>query len=208
MPTAVKYNLEGKKLGTVELVNELFGSEKISEACVHAVVVAQEANRRSGTHETKTRSDVSGGGRKPFRQKGTGNARQGSIRAPHFRKGGTVFGPHQRKYTQNLPRSIRRTALVSILSDRANDEKVCVLADAMDAPKTKTMNLFLDKVMTIRPLLVHTVSEEVLGKSIRNIPGANHVNVENVHVRAIADCDLLIFTEAALERFTEVHHRG
>src|SRR5436190_9674288 len=132
-------DLQGKVLRTIELDDRVFGITP-NQAVVHQAVVTQQANARQGTHDTKTRGEVAGGGKKPYRQKGTGYARQGSTRAPHYRKGGVVFGPHRRSYEKALPRKMRRLALRSVLSARAAEDALTIVdAFELDTPKTKTL---------------------------------------------------------------------
>jgi large subunit ribosomal protein L4 len=146
MASAKMYNLQGDEVGSVELSDGVFAVEA-PEQLVHEVVVALQANKRQGTHDTKTRSEVRGGGRKPYRQKGTGNARHGSTREPQMRGGGTVFGPTPRSYRQNVPTKARRRALAAVLTSRLRNEQLVVLESAaVDAPKTKPVAAMVEKI--------------------------------------------------------------
>src|SRR5437016_8679684 len=139
MPKTTLYDRAGKSLGSVELADELFAAP-VNEAVLHQVVTAQLAGRRTGTHDTKTRGQVAGGGKKPYRQKGTGRARQGSIRAPHYRGGGVVFGPHPRSYEQRLPRKMKRVALRGALTAKLGDEAIKVIDTfGLEAIKTREL---------------------------------------------------------------------
>lgn len=191
MASAKLYNQDGNEVGLVELSDAVFAQEA-HPALVHDVVVALQANRRQGNHETKTRSLVSGGGRKPYRQKGTGNARHGSTREPQMRGGGTVFGPHKRSYRKNVPASFRRKALCGALTDRVRNEALCVLEAADYAvPKTKPVVALLQKLVPngARTLIVTGTVNKNLLLSARNIP--------KVEVRTAADLNVLDVLTAA-----------
>ncbi len=137
MPQTTLYDRTGASVGSVELSDELFAAP-VNEAVLHQAVTAQLAGRRIGTHDTKTRGEVAGGGKKPYRQKGTGRARQGSIRAPHYKGGGAVFGPHPRSYDQRLPRKMRRLALRGALTAKLGDQAIRVIDDfALEATRTR-----------------------------------------------------------------------
>jgi large subunit ribosomal protein L4 len=187
-----------KKVGTVDLPDEIFAAE-VKEALLWEEVKSQLAQRRRGTHKTKKRGEVSGGGIKPYRQKGTGRARQGSIRAPHFVGGGTVFGPQPRDYGYRLPKQARKTALKSALSLRVKKEAVTVLdAFTLEAPKTKEVVAFLEKLGSASALIVDT-KNEVLAKSIRNLQKAKYVVAEAINVYDVLNHDKLVLTKGALE---------
>src|SRR4051812_15592220 len=162
----------GDKAGTVELPAEIFGVEKVSIPLIHQVVVAQLAAARQGTHKTKTRGEVSGGGKKPYRQKGTGRARQGSTRAPQFTGGGVVHGPVPRDYSQRTPKKMKVAALRGALSDRARNDRVHVVSSlvAGDAPSTKDASAALAKISGARHVLVVAErTDEVTWRSLRNL---------------------------------------
>lgn len=172
MPTVTLMSVGGEKVGEVELSSEVFGAER-NVALMHQAVVEELANRRSGTADTKTRAEVAGGGGKPYRQKGTGRARQGSIRAPHYAGGGVVWGPHPRSYQQNMPRKMRRAALRAALSAKLADGEIVLVDDlALDGISTRGMAQILDNLDAGGKVLVAVaeISEE-LSKSARNIPG-------------------------------------
>lgn len=192
------YNIEKQKVGSVELPPAVFGVE-ISEALLHEQVKAQRASWRRGTHATRTRGDVSGGGAKPYKQKGTGRARQGSTRAPHFVGGGTVFGPHPRDYSYRLPRSARRSALRSALSLRVKQGSFTVLkAFSMEAPRTKVV----DQVASLfgwSSALIVDVDNGSLKLSARNLPSVKYIEPEGLNIFDILNHAHLVVTEAALQ---------
>lgn len=162
-------NMEGKKVGQIELADEVFGC-KVREHLLWEVVKAQQAARRAGTHATRTREFVRGGGKKPYRQKGTGNARQGSIRSPNFVGGGKVFGPHPRDYEYTVPRKVRKAALASALSLRAQEKKLVVIEDlVLPAPKTKRMATVFKSLGVDSAVLVDKKENGNLVKSVRNM---------------------------------------
>jgi large subunit ribosomal protein L4 len=162
-------NMEGKKVGQIELADEVFGC-KVREHLLWEMVKAQQAARRAGTHATRTREFVRGGGKKPYRQKGTGNARQGSIRSPNFVGGGKVFGPHPRDYSYVVPRKVKKAALASALSLRAQEKKLVVVETlVLDAPKTKRMATVFKALGVDSALLVDSKGNGNLTKSVRNL---------------------------------------
>src|SRR6476659_4549660 len=171
MPSTTLYDRTGKSVGDVELSDELFAAP-VNAAVLHQVVTAQLAGRRMGTHDTKTRGEVRGGGRKPYRQKGTGRARQGSIRAPHYRGGGTVFGPHPRSYEQRLPRKMKRLALRGALTAKLGDEQLKVIDTfGLDAIKTTELAGVLRAPDGAgRVLVIAPARDERLELSARNLP--------------------------------------
>jgi len=197
----------GADAGTVELPDEIFGIEP-NVAVMHQVVTAQLAARRAGTHSTKTRSEVRGGGAKPWRQKGTGRARQGSIRAPQWRGGGIAHGPKPRDYSQRTPKKMVRLALRSALSDRAADEKIVVIDNwAIDAPKTKEGVRLLEAVglrtkseRDQRVLLVLFRDDEAAWKSLRNLGERVQIVLpEELNTYDVLVNDWLVFSEASLQ---------
>jgi large subunit ribosomal protein L4 len=181
-----------------------FGGE-VHGAVLHQALLRQLAGARQGTHDTKTRGEVRGGGRKPYRQKGTGRARQGSIRAPQWRGGGTVFGPTPRGYRQGMPRKQRRLALRSALAARAADGAIQVVKQLeYDAPKTAKLATFLDKVEAgRRVLLVLSERSENVELSARNIPELKLVLASNLNVRDVLTAETLVFTKAAVDAIGE-----
>jgi large subunit ribosomal protein L4 len=192
------YNIEKEKVGSVELPSAVFEVE-VSEALLHEQVKAQRASWRRGTHATRTRGDVRGGGAKPYKQKGTGRARQGSTRAPHFVGGGTVFGPHPRDYSYRLPRSARRSALRSALSLRAKQGSLTVLkAFPLEAPRTKLVDQVASRFGWSSALVVD-VDNGVLKLSARNLPAVKYIEPEGLNIFDILNHAHLVLTEAALQ---------
>src|SRR5436189_3296794 len=171
MPSTTLYDRTGASVGSVELHDDLFGAP-VNEAVLHQVVTAQLAGRRTGTHDTKTRGEIRGGGKKPYRQKGTGRARQGSVNAPHYRGGGTVFGPHPRSYEQRLPRRMKRLALRGALTAKLGDEAIKVIDTfGLEAMKTRELAGVLKALEANgRVLLVAPGRDENLELSARNLP--------------------------------------
>jgi len=197
----------GADAGTVDLPDDIFGIEP-NVAVMHQVVTAQLAARRAGTHSTKTRAEVRGGGAKPWRQKGTGRARQGSIRAPQWRGGGVAHGPKPRDYSQRTPKKMVRLALLSALSDRAADEKILVIDDwAIDAPKTKDAVRLLEAVglrtkgeRDDRVLLVLFRDDDAAWKSLRNLGERVQIVLpEELNTYDVLVNDWLVFSEASLQ---------
>jgi large subunit ribosomal protein L4 len=189
----------GQETGEVTLSAAIFGVPA-DPATLHQAVVRQQANSRQGTHETKTRGEVSGGGKKPWRQKGTGRARQGSTRAPQWRHGGTVFGPHPHGYEQRMPRKQRRLALRAALSDRARAGAVKVVEEIrLEAPRTKAMASLLHEMSATAPaLLVLPEHDLMLEKSTRNLPGVKTILVSNLNLQDVLSAETVVFTRAAL----------
>lgn len=197
------YSLAGAVVRTADLPEDLF-AVKINTTVIHDVVRAEEAAARQGNAESKTRSDVSGGGKKPWKQKGTGRARHGSTRSPIWRKGGVVFGPHQRDYTQKVNKKTKKLALAGALTTRFIEERIIGLdAKEIKAPKTATVAQFMKAFDStgecIKPLFLHSKTEEAFIKSVRNLRNAAHANVENMSTRKIMLSDLIIMTPAAIE---------
>jgi large subunit ribosomal protein L4 len=193
----------GDVTGTVELPAEVFDAQT-NVPLIHQVVVAQQAAARQGTHATKTRGDVAGGGKKPYRQKGTGRARQGSIRAPQFAGGGTVHGPQPRDYTQRTPKKMKAAALRGALSDRARNGRVHVLSALIegDAPSTKQAVAALAAVSDRRSLLVVVAREDALGwKSLRNVERVHAITPDQLNTYDVLCSDDVVFTSGALEAF-------
>jgi large subunit ribosomal protein L4 len=194
----------GDKTGTVELPAEIFDVEKISIPLLHQVVVAQLAAARQGTHSTKTRGEVRGGGRKPYRQKGTGRARQGSTRAPQFAGGGVVHGPQPRDYSQRTPKKMKVAALRGALSDRARHDRVHVVDSLVtgDAPSTKDARALLAGLTERTNLLVVLDRSDLVSlKSVRNLEGIHVLAADQLNTYDVLCADDIVFTRAALEAF-------
>jgi large subunit ribosomal protein L4 len=191
-------NTEHKKVGTIDLPDEIFGAE-VKQALLWEQVRAQRASWRAGTHATKRRGDVSGGGIKPFKQKGTGRARQGSIRAPNHVGGGTVFGPQPRDYSYRLPSSARRAALRSALSARAVAQSIVVLEDfVLSAPSTKAVIAFLQPLDS-KSVLLMDCNNETLKRSARNLVRTKFLDAAGLNVYDILNHQKLVLTRSALE---------
>src|SRR5690554_166901 len=182
MPKVAVHNTKGEQVGELELSPAIFAAP-VNEAAIHEVVVAYLANQRRGTASTKTRGLVRGGGRKPWRQKGTGRARHGSTRSPIWTGGGTVFGPHPRDYTVRLPKKIKRAALKSALTSKFNNDEIIVLDElAMEAPKTKEILQILKNLKVQGKAVIITAdSAPAVYKSARNIPGVSTSIVNNIN---------------------------
>jgi len=204
MPKAPFFNMKGESLGTVDLPEEIFGIEPNADV-LHEAVVMQLASRRLGTSKVKTRSEVSGGGRKPYRQKGTGRARQGSIRAAQWAGGGKIFGPTPRSYSYRINRKVRRLALLSALSSRAL-EATLVVVDALtiEKPSTKAMISLLSNLKLGKTLVVTSEADNNVMLSTRNIPDAMYLTVEGLNVYDILNHNNLLFTASAVEKAKEV----
>lgn len=196
-------NMQGEIVGEVELRDDIFGVPltPAAKAVMHQALLRQLANARLGTHDTKTRGEVSGGGRKIWRQKGTGRARQGSIRAPHWRHGGVVFGPHPRSYAQKMPRKMRRLALRAALSAKAADQQIVVLDElALDAPKTKQMLQMLGALkLDSSVLILLPAKDAAVEMSARNLPQVKTLLANYLNVRDILGYDYLLMPKGSLE---------
>jgi large subunit ribosomal protein L4 len=205
MPKVALYNTEGEQVGELELADTVFGVQ-VNEAAMHQAVLTYLANRRSGTADTKVRSEVRGGGRKPWRQKGTGRARHGTIRSPIWKGGGVVFGPHPRSYRMALPKKIKRLALKSALTSKVNSGSLIVLDQlTMEAPKTREMVKVLGNLNTGRKVLIVIESPEAnIIKSARNIPGVKTLNANQLNVYDILNTDNLVITRDAVVQVEEV----
>ncbi|MBB5325787.1 large subunit ribosomal protein L4 [Anoxybacillus tepidamans] len=205
MPKVALYNQNGATVGEIELSDSVFGIEPNKHVLFEAVIM-QRASLRQGTHKTKNRAEVSGGGRKPWRQKGTGRARQGSIRSPQWRGGGTVFGPVPRSYSYKLPKKVRRLAIKSALSSKVLENNIVVLDNlALEAPKTKEMVKILSNLSVDRKALIVTadINENIM-LSARNIPGVTVVTANGINVLDVLNHDKLVITKAAVEKVEEV----
>ena len=199
------YNMEGKEVGTIELKDTVFGV-KVNEHLVHMAVVNQLANKRQGTQKAKTRSEVSGGGRKPWRQKGTGHARQGSTRAPQWTGGGIVFAPVPRDYSFKMNKKEKRAALKSALTSRVQDNKLIVLDElTMDAPKTKAMQTVLNNLNVNKALVVIKENDANVVLSARNIPTIKTSLVNTLNVYDVMKYSTVVVTKDAVAAIEEVY---
>lgn len=206
MPNAPLYDRTGKSVGSVELADVLFAAP-VNAAVLHQVVTAQLAGRRLGTHDTKTRGEVRGGGAKPYRQKGTGRARQGSKSAPHYKGGGAVFGPHPRSYEQRLPRKMKRLALRGALTAKLGDEAVKVI-DTFGLEEVKTRDLVgvLGALEANgRVLVVSPGRDEKLEMSARNLPTVEVILADSLNVVDLLRADVVLIEQPALARMEEVY---
>jgi large subunit ribosomal protein L4 len=192
-------NVDGKKVGSADLDDAVFGA-KVKDYLLWELVKAQQAARRAGTHSTKTRANVRGGGKKPYKQKGTGNARQGSSRAPNHVGGGKVFGPHPRSYEYTVPKKVKRAALASALSLRAKEKKLVVIDKlAFDAPKTKTMAGILKTLGMKKALVIDEKANTNLFKSVRNLAKAKVLAPEGLNVLDILNHSDLVIAAGVLK---------
>ncbi|MCP8618045.1 50S ribosomal protein L4 [Salirhabdus salicampi] len=205
MPKVALFNQGGSQVGDVELADQVFGIEP-NEHVLNEVVLMQRASLRQGTHKVKNRSQVSGGGRKPWRQKGTGRARQGSIRSPQWVGGGTVFGPTPRSYSYKLPKKVRRLALRSALSSKVVEDNIIVLENiTFDAPKTKDVVKMLEALnVEGKTLIVTADNNETVERSANNLPNVKVLTVEQVNVLELLTHDKLVITKEAAEKAGEV----
>ncbi len=212
MPVTALYNTKGEQVGEVNLKEEIFGIP-VHVPVLHENIVRQLAGCRRGTHDTKTRAEVRGGGRKPWRQKGTGRARHGSIRSPIWRGGGIVFGPHPRDYSYTLPRKVRRLALKSALSAKVSDGNLIVLDEILPddgklthdlPPKTREMVSILNNLKVEDALLITARPDDRVRKSVRNISGIKFLTVDRINVYDILAYEKLVITREALARVEEV----
>ncbi|GAB3611881.1 50S ribosomal protein L4 [Humibacter ginsengisoli] len=197
------FDATGKKSGSVELPAEIFDVQ-VNVPLIHQVVVAQLAAARQGTHKTKNRGEVSGAGRKPFKQKGTGRARQGSIRAPQMTGGGIVHGPTPRSYAQRTPKKMIAAALLGSLSDRARGERIHVVESlvAGETPSTKAAVSLLSGVASSKHVLIVTERDDVTGvKSVRNIPTVHTLPFDQLNAYDVLVSDDIVFTKAAFDAF-------
>ena len=198
------YNMEGKEVGKMDLNDAVFGVE-INEHLVHMAVVQNLANKRQGTQKAQTRSEVSGGGRQPLRQKGTGHARQGSTRAPQWKGGGVVFAPTPRDYSFKLNKKEKRAALKSVLTSRVQDNKLIVLDELkFDAIKTKEFKKVMDNLKVSKAMVVIGGQDENVILSARNLPTVNTAVAENINVYDILKGDTLVLTKDAVAKIEEV----
>jgi len=206
MPQTNIYDRTGKTIGSLELSDELFAAP-VNAAVLHQVVTAQLAGRRTGTADTKTRGQVRGGGKKPYRQKGTGRARQGSTNAPHYRGGGTVFGPHPRSYEQRLPRKMKRLALRGALTAKFGDEAIKVIDTfGLEAIRTKDLAGVLAALeATGRVLVVSPGRDQTLELSARNLPTVEIILADSLNVVDLLKADLILIEQPSLARMQEIY---
>lgn len=206
MPKVALYNIAGKSVGEIELSEDVFGIE-VNTAAMHAAVRAYLANQRQGTQSALTRAEVSGGGIKPWKQKGTGRARQGSTRSPQWRHGGVVFAPKPRDYRVNLNRKVKRLALKSALTSKVNEKSIIVF-DALDlsAPKTKEMVKVLSAVNVNRALVVLPEKNETVERAASNIQGVKTTLVGTLNTYEVLKYETLILTKDSLAKIEEVYN--
>jgi large subunit ribosomal protein L4 len=212
MPSTTVYNMAGEAVKELELSEQVFGVTP-NVAVLHQVVTAQLVNRRQGNASTKTRAEVSGGNKKPYRQKGTGHARQGSTRSPQFRHGGTVFGPKPHPYHHDVPKKMRRLAIRSVLSDKVANEQLIVVEDlAMETPRTKEMLALLDRLAIAEKgknvLIMLPQRDENIVLSTRNIPSAKVQHVASINVVEMLKHDSLIMPESTVRWIEMVFGEG
>ena len=206
MPKTTLYDRAGKDLGSIELSDELFAAP-VNAAVLHQVVTAQLAGRRIGTHDTRTRGEIRGGGAKPYRQKGTGRARQGTKTAPHYRGGGAVFGPHPRSYEQRLPRKMKRLALRGALTAKFGDEAIRIIDTfGLEAIRTKDLVSVLSALEASgRVLVVAPGRDEKLELSARNLPTVEVILADSLNVVDLINADVILIEQPSLARMQEVY---
>ena len=205
MPTVGLYNKEAKQVGEIQLNDNVFAVE-VNKDAMHQVVVALLANKRQGTQSAKTRAEVRGGGIKPWRQKGTGRARQGSIRAPQWIKGGVVFAPKPRDYRMSIPKSMKRVAMKSALTSKIQDGEMIVLESLeFDGIKTKQVAQMVNAFEAKKTLIITAESNEVVYKSARNIAGVAVIPANNINVYDLLKFEKVIITKDAVSKIEEVY---
>jgi large subunit ribosomal protein L4 len=206
MPSTTLYNKQGKSVGNVDLPETLFAAD-VNQTVMHQAVTAQMNARRAGTSDTKTRGEVRGGGAKPYRQKGTGRARQGSRSAPHYSGGGVVFGPHPRSYEQRLPKRMKRLALHGALTSKFGDGAIKVVDElGLDEPKTRVLVGYLDALAaTGRVLVVATGEDANLDMSARNLPGVSIIRPDSLNIVDVMNADIVLITQPSLATMAEVY---
>ncbi len=205
MANVAVFDMNGKETGSIELKDSIFGIE-VNEHVVHLSVVQYLANQRQGTQSAKTRAEVRGGGRKPWRQKGTGRARQGSIRSPQWTGGGVVFAPKPRDYSFKLNKKVKRLALKSVLSQKVNDQKIVVLDELkFDGVKTKNMVKVLENLNLDRALVVIDNNDKNVILSTRNIPNVKTADVSTINPYDLLKFDTLVVTKDAVNKIQEVY---
>lgn len=205
MPKVALYDITGAQAGEIELNDNVFGVE-VNAVVMHQAVVRQLANQRQGTHATKTRGLVRGGGKKPWKQKGTGRARAGSIRSPLWVGGGTTFGPQPRSHALGMPRKARRLAIKSALSDKVNNGELLVVDQILfEQPKTKSVvKMLTDFNVAAQKALIITEGDEVVEKSARNIPGVKAISSSGLNVYDLLYHDKVFVTKGAIAKIEEV----
>lgn len=205
MPTLKLVSFQGEQVGEMQLADEVFGAP-VHVPAMHQVVVAQLANRRRGTQSAKTRGEVSGGGKKPWRQKKTGRARHGSTRSPIWTGGGVTHAPKPRDYSQKVNKKVRRLAIRSALSLKVRDELMTVVQSFdLSKPSTKEMIAFFSAVNARKPLIVLPESNDTVTKSARNVPGAKVINMGNINVYDLLNAGTLVMTPEVVSRLEEVY---
>ena len=205
MATVAVYNMAGEEVGSIELSDSVFGVE-VKENLLHRAVVMQLANNRQGTQKAKTRAEVRGGGRKPWRQKGTGHARQGSTRSPQWTGGGVVFAPVPRDYTQKMNKKEKRAALKSALTDKVANQKFIVLDELkMEEIKTKEFVKILKNLNVSGALVVMDTNDDIIKKSANNVPDVKTALTNTINVYDILKYDTVVTTKAAVEAIEEVY---
>ncbi len=205
MPSTTLFDMTGAEKGTVDLPDTLFAAE-VNEAVIHQAVTAQLNARRIGTASTKTRGKVSGGGAKPYRQKGTGRARQGSRRAPHYTGGGVVFGPHPRSYAQRLPKRMKRLALHGALTAKYGDGAIRVVDQlGFEEPRTRDLLSCLEALKVNGRVLVVASADANLELSARNLPAVEVIRPDSLNVVDVLNADTLLITEPSLSTMAEVY---
>ncbi|MDR2529782.1 MAG: 50S ribosomal protein L4 [Synergistaceae bacterium] len=207
MPTIKIVDFNGQPAGEMTLSDVVFG-ERLHVPAMHQVVVAHLANCRQGTHSAKTRGEVSGGGKKPWKQKHTGRARQGSTRSPIWTHGGVAHGPKPRDYHQKVNKKVRRLAMLSALSMKVRDELLMVVKGfELDKPSTKAVKGFMEVVRAEKALVVYHAANKNVVRSVRNIPNAKVLNVASINVYDLLNCKTLIVTPEVVARLEEVYAR-
>lgn len=205
MPKVAVFNIKGEKTGEIELNDNIFGVN-INVPVMHETVLSYMASKRQGTHSTKNRGEVRGGGIKPWRQKGTGRARQGSIRAPQWIKGGVVFGPKPRDYSYDVPKKVKRLALKSALSSKVKDNEIIVIEDInLEEPKTKNIAALLKNFKVNNALIVIQDGRDNVILSSRNIQNVKAVKANSLNVYDILKYDRFIVTKDAINKIEEVY---
>jgi large subunit ribosomal protein L4 len=206
MPTTPLFDKTGSEAGTIDLPDALFAAP-VNTAVMHQAVVAQMAGRRIGTAKVKTRAEVRGGGRKPYRQKGTGRARQGTVSAPHYKGGGVVFGPSPRKYDKRLPKRMRRLALVGALTAKFDDGVIKIVNDLqLDEIKTRQLLVHLASLDAAgKVLVVEDGKNEALELSARNVPGLVVIRSDSLNIVDVIDADAIVITKPSISTMSEVY---
>lgn len=206
MPNVALYNVSGQQIGDIELNENVFGVE-VNNHVIYEAVKNQLANKRQGTQSAKSRGEVRGGGRKPWRQKGTGRARAGSSRQPNWVGGGVIFAPKPRDYSYSIPKKVKRLAMKSALSSKVNDNEIVVLDELkMETPKTKDMmNILNNLKFNKKALIVMDVKDENIVKSANNIPGVTTTLVNTLNVYDILNHEMFIITKEAVRKVEEVY---